>query len=89
MRNLAIFGLVVLLLALNCEAVEPVQLSGAGGQDILMKIATASQPVNVTANTGLWNWGTTPMGYVLNTSGQLIPAQQVLTNDFGGWVPNI
>ncbi len=93
MKNLAICGLVLLLLALSCEAAEPIQLSGASGQSILMQIAGADayQTTNATANTsgGLWNWGEIPRGYTLNATGQLTPVQQVLTNDFGGWVPNI
>jgi hypothetical protein len=46
MRCLVIFGLILLVLALNCEATEPVQLSGAGGQSTLMKIAGTAQFVN-------------------------------------------
>jgi hypothetical protein len=89
MRYLVIFGLILLVLALNCEATEPVQLSGAGGQSTLMKIAGTAQFVNASANTGLWNWGGIPMGYALNQTGQLTPNQQVLDNDYGGWVPGV
>jgi hypothetical protein len=89
MRYLAIFVLILLVLALNCEATEPVQLSGANGQSTLMKITGTVQFVNASANTGLWNWGGIPMGYTLNQTGQLIPVQQVLDNDYGGWVPGV
>ena len=33
MRNLVVFGLVIMLLALTCEAMAPVQLTGTGGKD--------------------------------------------------------
>ncbi len=89
MKTLLICVLVVLLLALGSNAVEPVQLSGASGQTILAQIAGPSQTTNTTAMPGLWTWGKTPMGYALNSSGQLIPVQQLLDNDYGGWVPSI
>jgi hypothetical protein len=34
-ETLMAFGIALTLLALNCDAVEPVQLSGTGGQTIL------------------------------------------------------
>jgi hypothetical protein len=73
MRNLIIFGLVLLLLALNCEATAPVQLSGIGGQTTLTKVASANittEVTNASAND-LWNWGKIPLNYALNNSGML------------------
>jgi hypothetical protein len=49
----------------------------------------SAQTANLSTNTSLWNWGDNPMGYTLNQSGQLMPTQNVLVNDFGGWVPSI
>lgn len=89
MRTLLICVLILMLLALSVNAVEPVQLSGTSGQTILMQIAGASQINNATTMPGLWNWGNIPMGYALNSSGQLVPTQQILENDYGGWVPSI
>jgi hypothetical protein len=73
MRNLVVFGLVLLLLALNCEAMAPVQLTGAGGKDILTKIANTNittQPTKASTSD-LWNWGTVPLGNVLE-NGKLV-----------------
>jgi hypothetical protein len=73
MRNLVVFGLVILLLALNCEAMAPVQLTGASGKDILTKIASTkitTQPTNALS-ADLWSWGSIPLGNVLS-NGKLI-----------------
>ncbi len=43
MRTLLICSLIILLLALGVDAVVPVELSGAGGQTILMQIAGSTQ----------------------------------------------
>ncbi len=89
MRTLLVCSLIILLLALGVDAVEPVDLSGAGGQTILMQIAGPTQINNATAMPGLWSWGSIPMGYALNSSGRLVPAQQILDNGYGGWAPGI
>ncbi len=89
MKTLFVCILILLLLALSSNAVEPVQTSGANGQAILLQIAGPSKIANATAMPGLWSWGKIPMGYALNASGQLIPMQQLLENDYGGWVPSI
>ncbi len=74
MRNLIIFCLIVLLLALNCEAAAPVQLSGIGGQTILARLASTNITTQITkASAGdLWNWGKIPMNYALDGSGKMI-----------------
>ena len=96
MRNLIICGLILLALALNCEATAPVQLSGSNGQAVLSQIAVLpiqtnntsanSGQTNASTNTNLWNWGGTPLWYSLNKSGILTPFQ--IENN-GEWVPSI
>jgi alpha-tubulin suppressor-like RCC1 family protein len=56
---------------------------------VLNEIAGSAQTANLSTNASLWNWGDNPMGYTINQSGQLIPIQNVLLNDFGGWVPSV
>jgi hypothetical protein len=73
MRNLVIFGLVVLLVALNCEAMAPAQLSGTSGKDVLTKIASkeiTTQPTNAVPGD-LWSWGSIPYGNML-VNGKLV-----------------
>ena len=82
MRNLVICGLVILALALNCEATVPVQLNGSNGQAILSQIAVPVQTNNTSTNSNLWNWGSTPIGYTLTES-------EILTPDDGNWTPSI
>ena len=89
MRNLVVSGLVLFVLALNYGAFAQVDLSGTQGQTILNEMTGSAQTANLSTNTSLWNWGDNPMGYTLNQSGQLMPTQGVLVNDFGGWVPSI
>ena len=96
MRNLVICSLILLALALNCEATAPVQLNGSSGQAILGQIAGSAQANNTSANSGqtnnistntnLGNWGGAPIGYELNKSGILTPSQW--END-GEWTPSI
>ena len=73
MRNLVSFGLVLLLLALNCEATTSVQLSGIGGQTILAQIASTniSNQVTKASASDLWSWGDIPLNSELNKSGML------------------
>jgi hypothetical protein len=96
MRNLVIFTLILLASALNCDATAPVQLSGSNGQAVLSQIvgsvqnnstsANSGQANNTSTNNSLWNWGSIPVGYVLNKSGTLTPFEYA--ND-GVWVPSI
>ncbi len=74
MRNLIMVGIILLLLAFNCEATEPVQLSGIGGQTILTQVASKNLTHQLTAALpgDLWNWGRIPMNYVVNDSGKLV-----------------
>ena len=85
MRNLVVSGLVLFVLALNYGAFAQVDLSGTHGQIILNEMTGSAQTANLSTNTSLWNWGNNPMGYTLNQ----MPTQNVLVNDFGGWVPSI
>jgi hypothetical protein len=93
MKNLVVCGLILLALAQSCGATEPVQLSGASGQAVLLQIASTVQFVDVSGNSGLWNLGGTPISYTQNQSTQTnslqIPSQQVLAIDYGGWIPII
>jgi hypothetical protein len=85
MRNLVVSGLVLFVLALNYGAFAQVDLSGTHGQTILNELTGSAQTANLSTNTSLWNWGNNPMDYTLNQ----MPTQNVLVNDFGGWVPSI
>ena len=69
MKNLVIYGLVLFLLALNCMAVSPVQLTGSSGKVVLDSLgvnnssqasgALAGNTSNLTGNNSLenlWSW---------------------------------
>ncbi|MGD0952301.1 MAG: hypothetical protein ABR985_07890 [Methanotrichaceae archaeon] len=73
MRKLIIFWLVLLSLALNCEATAPVQLSGTGGQTILAQVASTNITNQVTKSSDgeLWNWGDLPLNKVLDKTGKI------------------
>jgi len=94
MRNLIMCGLILLSLALNCDATAPVQLSGSNGQAILSQIAVPVQTNNTLSesgqtnktSTGLWNWGGVPFGFTLNKSGILAPFDY---ENNGVWTPSI
>ena len=68
LKNSIIFGLIFLLLALNCFA-APLQLSGDTGRSLLGTIA--NNTTNETAG-GLWSWGKAPVGHSINASGELV-----------------
>jgi hypothetical protein len=84
MKNLVIYGLVLFLLALNCMAVSPVQLTGSSGKAVLdsLGVNNSSQAETLAGNTSnltgnnslgnLWSWGTIPVGYSLDKSGKLV-----------------
>jgi hypothetical protein len=86
MKNLIIYGLVFFLLALNCMAVSPVQLTGSSGKAVLNSIGAnnsnnqeaetlAGNTSNLTNNSSLdnlWSWGSIPEGYSLNKFGKLV-----------------
>jgi hypothetical protein len=85
MKNLVIYGLVLFLLALNCMAVSPVQLTGSSGKAVLDSLAInnssqaaealAGNASNLTGNNSLenlWTWGNIPEGYSLNKFGKLV-----------------
>lgn len=73
MRKLIVLSLILLLLALNCEAMAPVQLTGAGGKEVLTKIASTkitTQPTSASSSD-LWSWGSIPLGNILS-NGKLV-----------------
>jgi hypothetical protein len=85
MKNLVIYGLVLFLLALNCTAVSPVQLTGSSGKAVLDSLgvnnssqasgALAGNTSNLTGINSLenlWSWGNIPEGYSINKSGNLV-----------------
>ena len=84
MKNLVIYGLVFFLLALNCMAVSPVQLTGSSGKAVLdsLGVNNSSQAEALAGNTSnltginslenLWSWGNIPEGYSLNKFGKLV-----------------
>ncbi len=51
MRIFIIFGLILLLLALNSKAATPLSLTGSDGKAILMQIASANVTNEVTKAT--------------------------------------
>ena len=84
-NNLVIYSLVLFLLALNCMAVSPVQLTGSSGKAVLNSVgvnnsskATETLAGNASNLTGinslenLWGWGKIPEGYSLNKFGKLV-----------------
>jgi len=74
LKNSIIFGLIFLLLALNCFA-APLQLSGDTGRSILGTIAnntTHQTNYSNEAAGGLWSWGMVPVGHSINASGELV-----------------
>jgi hypothetical protein len=85
MKNLVIYSLVLFLLALNCMAVSPVQLTGSSGKAVLNSLgvnnssqasgALAGNASNLTGNNSLgdlWSWGKIPVGYSINKFGKLV-----------------
>jgi hypothetical protein len=85
MRNLMLLSLFALSLALNCAASAPISMSGDSGKAILMQVAS----VNVTNETtkasqgDIWNFGKTPMNYVVD-SGK--PLEQASYDDYDIWL---
>jgi hypothetical protein len=89
MRKMMLLSMIILLLALNCMAIETVQLGGDSGKAILMQVAS----VNVTDQTtkasqgDLWNWGKIPMNYEIDRSGK--PTEEASTDDDNTWLEAI
>ena len=87
MRKLMLLSLIILLLALNCMAIETVQLGGDSGKAILTQVAS----LNVTNQTtkasqgDLRNWGKIPMNYELDKSGK--PKRRAQMMIIPGWRP--
>ncbi len=84
-----LLSLIILLLALNCMAIETVQLGGDSGKAILTQVAS----LNVTNQTtkasqgDLWNWGKIPMNYEIDESGK--PIEEAITDDDNIWLEAI
>ena len=89
MRKLMLLSLIILLLALNCMAIETVQLGGDRGKAILTQVAS----LNVTNQTtkasqgDLWNWGKIPMNYEIDKSGK--PIEEASADDDNIWLEAI
>lgn len=73
MKKVIIVWLVLFLLAMDCSAAEPIQLSGINGQTILAQVASANITNQITKASAvdLWSWGKIPLNYALNGSGKL------------------
>ena len=73
MKNFIVFGVVLLLLALDCFA-APLQLSGGTGRSILGSIDSNNSTNQTNSSNGadLWGWGKLPLGYSMNATGKLI-----------------
>ena len=73
MKNLIVFCVIFLLLALNCLA-APLQLSGGAGRSILGTIDSNNSTNQTNSSNGadLWGWGRLPLGYSMNATGKLI-----------------
>ena len=87
--TLVAFGIALILLALNCEAAAPVQLSGIGGLAILAQVASTNITNQVTkASAGeLWNWGDLPMNKVLDKPGKIVDlASDAGSDDDNVWL---
>jgi hypothetical protein len=85
MRDILLLSLIVLSLALNCTATQPVPLGGSSGKAILTQVAFVNVTNQVTkASQGdLWNWGKTPMNYEIN-SGK--PKELAAYDDYDIWI---
>jgi hypothetical protein len=73
MKNLIIFCVIFLLLALNCFA-APLQLGGGTGRSILGSLDSNNSTNQTNSSNGadLWGWGKLPLGYSMNATGKLI-----------------
>lgn len=80
MRLLVMFALFFLALSLNCTAISPVQIGGNHTQDVLSMVSYDPFLANTQGRSGLWGWGSGPIGY-----GQLFPGGG--SYSFGGWAP--
>jgi hypothetical protein len=87
MRTIVICGIILLALALNYGAVAYVDLTGSNGQTILNQLTGSANAVNLSTNTGLWNWGNIPMGYTLNQSDHLNPIRNLMTTILEDGIP--
>ena len=89
MRKLMLLSLIILLLALNCMAIETVQLGGDSGKAILTQVASLNVTNQTTKATqgDLWNWGKIPMNYEIDASGK--PIEEASTDDDNIWLEAI
>ena len=99
MKYLIICSLILLALACNSLAREPLDLGHDAGRLVLESITnnttnlsaneTSSLPIPVlnasqSAKSDLWSWGTIPVGYAMNESGK--PVRLPTTEE---WHPSI
>lgn len=86
MRNVIIVWLILLLLALNCMAAEPIRLSGLSGKTILAQVARTNITNQVTKASAfdLWSWGKIPLNYALNESGKIFEIPSI--DDDNAWL---
>jgi hypothetical protein len=88
-----LFALCILVLSLVTLSSAVVELSGQSGKDVLNSIESGS---------GLWNWGSVPLGHALNgnqlvSGGSRYPLDisametplQAQGIDSGGWTPTV
>ena len=89
MRKLMLLSLIILLLALNCMAIETVQLGGDSGKAILTQVASLNVTNQTTKATqgDLWNWGKIPMNYQIDKSGK--PIEEASADDDNIWLEAI
>jgi len=91
LKNLLFCGLLVLTLVLGCAAISPMKLSGDSGKAILATMTNNSSNQTLKASTGntsdnLWSWGTVPIGYALNRSGDPV---ELPSDQEAEWTPSI
>ena len=88
-----LFALCIIVLSLVPLSSAVVELGGQSGKDVLVSIQTGS---------GLWNWGSVPLGHALNgneliSGGQRYPMDisametplQAQVIDSGGWTATV
>ena len=91
LKNLLVCGLLVLMLIQSYTAIATIQLSGDSGRAILSTISNNASNQTLNASNGnrsenLWSWGTLPIGYTQNGSGDPVELPNVQESE---WIPSI
>jgi len=91
LKKLLFCGLLVLTLVLGCAAIAPMQLSGDSGKAVLANITDNASNQTLKASTGnasdnFWSWGSVPIGYELNKSGDPL---ELPSDQEAEWTPSI